>query len=436
MPSHRKLLGQRCHNLVLPAWASRPPRPIGTGADALDSGFQYEKRGLIIRSSHESAAARAALHSSPKAGGAKAGFLVDGRGGTYAPGGGSIPQHRYRILTGVALVILLIAAFLIVLWRHGQFDWTLFASTLLAVRVGWLAAAVAVALATYYGRALRWAVLIRHLRPHPNIWGLFSATVIGFTAIVLLGRPGELVRPYLIASKEKLPFSSQLAAWFLERICDLLCALLIFGFALAQIAGAGTKVGARLQWVLGAGGYMAGALGLTSLLVVVLLRQFSTQLRRRVLDGLAFLPDRLQAKAVELFDAFLLGIEATRTRAGLVGIVAYTVLEWGLIILCFVALGKCFPAMDSLTPADILILMGFVAFGSLVQIPGIGGGVQVVSVVAVVENNKIPLETAKGIALIIWLITFVVVVPVGLALLVHEGMSWRKIKEIEKTART
>jgi uncharacterized membrane protein YbhN (UPF0104 family) len=312
----------------------------------------------------------------------------------------------------------------------------LFVSTLLAVRVGWLAAAVAIVLATYYGRALRWAVLIRHLRPHPNIWGLFSATVIGFTAIVLLGRPGDLVRPYLIASKEKLPFSSQLAAWFLERICDLLCALLIFGFALAQVARAGTKVGPRLQWVLEAGGYLAGALGVTSLLVVVLLRQFSSPMRRRVLDGLAFLPDRLRAKAVELFDAFLLGIEATRTRSGLVGIVAYTVLEWGLIILCFVALGKCFPAMDALTPADILTLMGFVAFGSLVQIPGIGGGVQVVSLVVLTEIFRIPLETATGIALMIWFITFVVVVPVGLALFVHEGMSWRKIREIDKAART
>jgi len=321
-------------------------------------------------------------------------------------------------------------------WRHGQFDWALFASTLLAVRVPWLAATVVVVLATYYGRALRWAVLIRHLRPHPNTWGLFSATVIGFTAIVLLGRPGELVRPYLIASKEKLPFSSQLAAWFLERICDLLCALLIFGFALAQVARAGTKVGPRLQWVLEAGGYLAGALGLTSLLVVVLLRQFSSPMRRRVLDGLAFLPDRLRAKAVELFDAFLLGIEATRTRSGLVGIVAYTVLEWGLIILCFVAIGKCFPAMDALTPADILTLMGFVAFGSLVQIPGIGGGVQVVSLVVLTEIFRIPLETATGIALMIWFITFVVVVPVGLALFVHEGMSWRKIREIDKTART
>ena len=39
---------------------------------------------------------------------------------------------------------------------------------------------------------------------------------------MLLGRPGEFVRPYLIAVKERVPVTSQLAIWVLERIFDLL----------------------------------------------------------------------------------------------------------------------------------------------------------------------------------------------------------------------
>ncbi len=65
---------------------------------------------------------------------------------------------------------------------------------------------------------------------------------------------------------------------------------------------------------------------------------------------------------------------------------------------------------------DVLILIGFVAFGSLVQIPGMGGGVQVVSIVVLTEIFRIPLEVAGGIALVIWVITFVVIVPLGLLL--------------------
>ena len=53
-----------------------------------------------------------------------------------------------------------------------------------------------------------------------SLWRVFSATAIGFTAVVLFGRAGEPVRPYLIAKKEGVTFSSQVAAWVVERILD------------------------------------------------------------------------------------------------------------------------------------------------------------------------------------------------------------------------
>ena len=330
------------------------------------------------------------------------------------------------------MIVLAIVLLVAVRWRHGEFDWALFAATLLGVRWPWLMASMVIVMATYYGRVLRWAVMIRHLRPHPSQWGLFSATAIGFAAIVVLGRPGELVRPYLISVKEKVPFSSQLAAWLLERICDLLSALLIFAFALLQVARSGTRVGPRLQWVLEAGGYFAALVGLTSIVIVVLLRQFSRTMRQRMLDGVSFLPGHWRSRLEELLEAFVVGVEATRHRSGLVGIVLYTVLEWGLIVLCYVALFRAFPALANLRLTDVLILIGFAAFGSLVQIPGVGGGVQVVVIVVLTEIFRIPLEAATGMALVIWVVTFVVIVPVGLVLSVQEGINWRRIKEIEK----
>jgi uncharacterized protein (TIRG00374 family) len=331
----------------------------------------------------------------------------------------------------VTFAVLIVALLAIARWRHGEFDWDLFAATLLGVRWPWLLVSVVVAFATYYGRVLRWAVMIRHLKPHPNLWGLFSATAIGFAAIVVLGRPGELVRPYIISVKEKVSFSSQLAAWLLERICDLLSALLIFSFALIQVERSGAVAGPRLQWALEAGGYVAAAVGLASVVIVVLLRQFSGRMQQRMLDGLGFLPASFRSRLEELLHAFTAGVEATRNRSGLLGIVSYTVLEWGLIVLCYVALFHSFPALAGLRITDVLILIGFVAFGSLVQIPGVGGGVQVVTIIVLTEIFRVPLEAATGMALMIWVITFVVIVPVGLALSIQEGINWRKIKEME-----
>ena len=62
---------------------------------------------------------------------------------------------------------------------------------------------------------------MRHLNAKLPFGTLVSYTLIGFTAVVLTGRPGEFVRPYLIAKKAKVPISTQIAAWVIERILDL-----------------------------------------------------------------------------------------------------------------------------------------------------------------------------------------------------------------------
>jgi len=79
---------------------------------------------------------------------------------------------------------------------------------------------------------------------------------------------------------------------------------------------------------------------------------------------------------------------------------------------------------------DVLIFLGFVAFGSIVQIPGIGGGMQVVSVVVLTELFRLPLEVATSIAIASWMISFVTIVPIGLVLAFHEGLQWGKLRHL------
>ena len=80
---------------------------------------------------------------------------------------------------------------------------------------------------------------------------------------------------------------------------------------------------------------------------------------------------------------------------------------------------------------DIVIVLGFVSFGSVLQIPGVGGGMQIVTVLVLTEFYGVGLEAASGVALMLWLVSFVVIVPLGLALAFHEGIKWRSLKHIE-----
>lgn len=336
---------------------------------------------------------------------------------------------KWAVAAAAAAIVVLLAWWGI---RERGFDWGFFWSTLAGLRWGWVAAAVVLVLSTYVGRALRWRVLMRPVKPDPSFWGLTSATMIGFAAITVLGRPGEFVRPYLIAAKERVPMSSQLAALLLERIYDLLMALVLFGFALSRVRYSEVQAGPALSWVLATGGWVAGAAGVVCLLVLVLIRNFAPAMRNRLLDALRFLPERRFSGAERLVDAFVQGVESTRSPRALALLTGYTVLEWILIAASIMAVVRAYGAVLPFGTVDVFIFMGFLAFGAVIQIPGIGGGVQVVSVLVLTELFRIPLEAATSVAMVLWVITFVVVVPIGLALALAEGLNWSKLKQLER----
>jgi hypothetical protein len=259
---------------------------------------------------------------------------------------------------------------------------------------------------------------------------LLSATVIGFTAITLFGRPCEFVRPYLIARKEQVPVTSQFAAWVLERIFDLLMALLLFAFALTRVRTSGLHVGEKLTWVLTAGGRVGATLAVAILLVLLSLRHLAEPLRLRLLGLLRHLPEKRLAGLAKIVNALFQGVESMRSDVGLFLVLAYSVLEWALICLCYWCLAQSFAGIVNLGLVDVLILMGFVSFGSVVQIPGVGGGMQVVSVLVLTELFGVRFELASAFAVFLWAITFVAIVPLGLVVALKEGLDWRSLKRI------
>ena len=346
----------------------------------------------------------------------------------------SIPRRHTGKWIGVVLLAAIAAAFLIYhLVKSQKFDWGVAAASLAHVRLPWLLLSLPAVYATYLGRALRWSVFLRPLKDKPSLRGLLSATVIGFTAITLLGRPGEIVRPYLIASKEGVSLTSQLAAWVLERMFDLLMALLVFGFALARVTASGIAVGPGLAWVLAFGGKAVALICAILLVLLVSFRHFAEPARRRLLDALGFLPETRFRQAEKLITAFVQGVESTRSDAALLLVLTYSILEWALIVFCYWCLANSFRGLN-FSVVDVLIFMGFVSFGVVVQIPGIGGGMQVAAVLVLTELFGVRLELATAFAMLIWLMTFVSIVPVGLVLAFHEGLKWHNLRQIGREA--
>jgi len=320
--------------------------------------------------------------------------------------------------------------------RLGQtpFHWAEFLATFERLNWAWMACAIACVLLSYVGRALRWQVMLSPLCADSRLWDLISATIIGFAAIVVLGRPGEVVRPYLIAKKAKVTLSSQMAAWLLERIFDLLALMLIFGFALARMPASNPTLSPALQWVLRVGGYFVAGICLACLSLLFFFQRFAAtpeELSERLPDRI---PAKIRGRIGELASAFATGLKSSRGANTMWRLIAYTALEWFLIAAVYAAVFRAFPATANLRIGQIFVFLGLVAFGSIIQIPGVGGGVQVMAVLVLTEMFKIHLETATGIAIIIWLLTFVVAIPPAILLAIAEGLSWRQIRQAEEEA--
>jgi uncharacterized protein (TIRG00374 family) len=332
---------------------------------------------------------------------------------------------------GLAITVALVvgaAVFLYLRLDQSGFAWARFVAVLKGLRWFWMGLALPLILAAYVIRAVRWKVMIRPQAPSASLWHLTVATFIGFTAVVLFGRAGEPVRPYLIAHKHGLSFSSQVAAWFVERILDLLMILALFGLALTRTGGVGWAPDSKLHIAIQAAGWVAGLTGAGCLAALIALRRYRGQIRSRLEHAIAFLPEKPLAKVSGFIHAFDAGMESTRDRASLWLLVGLTIIEWILIGACFFAVLQAFPETAHLTLSEVLTTMGFVTFAGAIQIPGVGGGMQIATILVLTEMYGIGVEAASGVALLLWATNFLTALPLGLFMAFHEGIHWRTMK--------
>jgi len=346
-------------------------------------------------------------------------------------------MDKRRIL-GITLVVAALG-FLVYLqvrtWTN--FDWATFWSR--TEHVSWVhvALAVAVTYIVYVVRAVRWKILLKPMRQTSTVQ-LLAPQFIGFTGLALLGRPGEMVRPYLIARKEQLSFSSQIAVWLVERILDMGSVALVFiiqgfiGDPMWQrlgIPGLQTKV----KW--SAAAFLAGILGL--ILIAILLRFSGDAFARRMQQRHGGKLARLLGDKVA---AFASGLKTIQDFTSFTQLLLLSFFVWGLIGFSFwLVLHAYGGKLAELGPGSIILLLVGAMFGSLLQLPGVGGGSQLATIAILNRVFGIQDELAVSCGILIWAATFMSVIPTGLLLARHEHVSLRAVaaqQEKEKAAIT
>jgi len=87
---------------------------------------------------------------------------------------------------------------------------------------------------------------------------------------------------------------------------------------------------------------------------------------------------------------------------------------WLITAFCYVATLYAYPALRDLNFSSAMLLMGFSMIGGLVQLPAVGGGAQLATIVAMVNILQLPRELAVSAGILLWLVCFHSVTPIGL----------------------
>jgi glycosyltransferase 2 family protein len=328
------------------------------------------------------------------------------------------------LLYGLAAIVLAVLVYMqFRTWRN--FDWPTFWSQTDEVNKSHIFHAIALIYLAYVMRAIRWKIFLRPVRPRASAWGLVAPTLIGFTGLAMLGRPGELIRPYLIARRENLSFSSQLAAWAVERIFDigaftfLLLLTVFFARAPRRLADYHSLREAGLVLT-------ALSVGLTVAAMAVARsgEALANWVERRFSHLAANLGHRIALRIRE----FRSGLDTIHDPASLLMLIGVSVLMWCVIAVAYKEVTHSYGA-DSLEipQTQVLLLMGSSMVGSLIQLPGVGGGSQLATIAALQHLFDVPKELAASCGIMLWLVTFVAVVPLGLVLAHRERLSFRKL---------
>lgn len=331
---------------------------------------------------------------------------------------------------GTVFVILVILVYIQVRTLQ-RFQWSVLAQAFESI--SWLHMLLGLALtyAAYVTRAFRWSVFLR--RSHPATPAqMVPAQFIGFTSIAVLGRLGEFVRPYLIARRQRVTFTSQLGVLTVERVFDLLAAAGII---------AGTLTFSPSVKILPHHeefrhfGYLGILLALALALVAIAIRVAGPKIgliARRLFGAISI---RVGDLAQEKVLAFSAGLDSIGSWTDLFLVLLHSFLTWGLIALAYVAIvhGFRLPALQAIPAAQTVVLMAASMAGSVLQLPVVGGGSQMATIEVLNKILHVGPEAATACGLTLFAVTFLGVVPAGLAFARVEQVSLGNIARVSES---
>jgi hypothetical protein len=337
-------------------------------------------------------------------------------------------MDKKRILASA--VVFLILAFLVYLqYRHWRsFDWGTFWGQLHRIRKLHVVHAILYVYAAYVLRALRWKIFLKPVRPKVKVVQLIAPMMIGFTGLALLGRAGEFIRPYLVARRADLSFSSQLGVWAVERTFDVGAFAVLIVLAIFLPSALQSIPHPEYYRQFRDAGFVL-VMGVTvAAAVAVMISRNGEVIAKWIENRFSHLSSGFGHRLAQKVRDFGRGLNTIHGPLSLLWLALLSMIIWYVTALAYKEVTHSY-GVDALEipVSQLLILMGASMAGSMLQLPAVGGGSQMATIATLSAVFDVPPEMAASCGILLWLVTFASVVPAGLALAHRERLSLRKL---------
>jgi glycosyltransferase 2 family protein len=333
--------------------------------------------------------------------------------------------RKYLKFTILALVAVLI------LWYFGKdLEWHEVRRSLRQADILYLFSAVLIICFGYVIRAIRWKVLLQPIT-QSSLRELFATTTVGFAAIFLIGRAGEIVRPMWLPMRDKrVRPSAALVTLGLERIFDLAALVCFFSINLLWFTSP-TGREAEFAYVSNAGYLMLAGVIAGFVLLAVYQRISGPVISWAAgVTDRRIVPRRIRRIFLSLLKQLAAALGILRDWRELVLVTFWSLTLWLSIALptWLVLLAFDLP----FTFSDSLFIMGFAVVSSVVPTPGGAAGAFHTATAAslIFLRPDMRYEDAAAVSIAMHLVYFAPALVFGLYYFIRGDISIERLRSL------
>ena len=333
------------------------------------------------------------------------------------------------------ILLFLVAVF--IFWFFGRnLNWQEVSESLRRANAFYLILAFLITCLGYFLRACRWQTLFQPIT-ETHLKELFAATTIGFTAILIVGRAGELIRPMWLSMRDRrVRPSAALMTLGVERIFDLAALICFFAVNLLFFdAPAGREKQFAYIKLLGnlmLVGVVCGFIGL------YVYQRYSAGIIAwfEKLTDKKFIPKKIRAVFISLLRQLAASLQILRSGRDILLVVFWTLLLWFSIAIPTWLVILAFDLPVKVTFGGSLFVMFTAALGSVVPTPGGAAGAFHAATAGGLMFLNVEQNDAAAVSFAMHLIYFVPALLFGIYYFLHGDMSVARFRSLLSNEHT